>query len=47
MPPGAAGSLSDADYLAAMAYLLQANGYKPGADLNPDEAILADIGFGE
>jgi alcohol dehydrogenase (cytochrome c) len=31
MPPGAEGSLSDADYRAVVAYLLQANGTKAGA----------------
>ena len=31
MPPGAGGSLSDADYRAVVAYILQANGAKEGA----------------
>jgi alcohol dehydrogenase (cytochrome c) len=46
MPPGAPGSLSDADYLAAVAYLLQANGSPPGQDLPQDEAMMNAIGFG-
>jgi len=46
MPPGAAGSLSDPDYLDAVAYLLQTNGFKPGQDLPHDGALLRDIGFG-
>ena len=46
MPPGAPGSLSDADYLAVVAYLLQQNGYKPGQDLPQDEALLNAIWFG-
>jgi mono/diheme cytochrome c family protein len=33
MPPGAAGSLSDADYRAVTAYILQANGAKEGAPI--------------
>ncbi|MBO9601731.1 MAG: PQQ-binding-like beta-propeller repeat protein [Novosphingobium sp.] len=43
MPPGAAGSLSDEDYLAAMIFLLEANGFKPGEPLDP--AMLKGIGF--
>ena len=31
MPPGAGGSLSDGDYRAVTAYILQANGTKDGA----------------
>lgn len=30
MPPGAGGSISDADYLAILAYLLDVNGHGPG-----------------
>ena len=46
MPPGAGGSLPDADYLAVVAYLLQANGYPEGeAPLDPDEALLGAIGI--
>ena len=33
MPPGAGGSLSDADYRAVVAYILQANGSKEGAPI--------------
>ena len=47
MPPGAAGSLSGPDYLAAMAYILQQNGFKPGQPLTGDIALLQDIGFGK
>jgi alcohol dehydrogenase (cytochrome c) len=47
MPPGAAGSLPDADYLAVTAYLLQANGFPPGQPLPADDAALRAIGFGE
>ncbi|WP_336981645.1 PQQ-binding-like beta-propeller repeat protein [Altererythrobacter fulvus] len=46
MPPGAAGSLSDADYRAAMAYILEANGYKPGEPLPADSGLMQAIGFG-
>ncbi len=48
MPPGAAGSLSEQDYLATLAYILQANGFRPGQQpltANPD--ALRDIGLGE
>jgi alcohol dehydrogenase (cytochrome c) len=47
MPPGSGGSLSDADYRAATAYLLQANGYKPGQPLPDDEALLRAIGMAD
>jgi PQQ-dependent dehydrogenase (methanol/ethanol family) len=47
MPPGAANSLPDADYLAVLAYLLEANGFPPGPPLPADEASLRAIGFGE
>ena len=47
MPPGAAESLSEADYLAVTAYLLEANGFKPGEALAADEAKLREIGFGD
>jgi mono/diheme cytochrome c family protein len=33
MPPGAGGSLSDGDYRAIAAYILQANGAKDGAPI--------------
>ena len=46
MPTGAGRSLSDADYLAATAYLLEANRFPAGAQpLDPDEAILRAIGI--
>ncbi|MEL1251401.1 PQQ-binding-like beta-propeller repeat protein [Aurantiacibacter gilvus] len=46
MPMGAAGSLSDTDYLAVTAYLLQQNDYPAGnTALEPDEALLAAIGI--
>jgi alcohol dehydrogenase (cytochrome c) len=46
MPPGGGGSLSDAEYLAAMAYILEANEVSAGEqDLEPDLAVLRDIGF--
>ena len=46
MPPGAGGSLSDADYLASVAYLLEQNGYPAGDQpLDLDEALLATIGI--
>lgn len=47
MPPGSGGSLSDADYRAATAYLLQANGYKAGQPLPDDEALLRAVGMGD
>ena len=45
MPPGAGGSLSDAEYLQVTAYLLQANDYPPGNALDADEALLRAIGI--
>ncbi len=47
MPPGAANSLSEQDYLAVTAYLLEANGFKPGGALSADPAKLREIGFGD
>ncbi|MBN9505045.1 MAG: PQQ-binding-like beta-propeller repeat protein [Altererythrobacter sp.] len=47
MPPGAPNSLSEADHIAVMAYLLQANGFKAGQALPGDAAKLREIGFGE
>ena len=47
MPPGAADSLSERDYLAVTAYLLEANGFPPGQPLTADVAALRDIGFGD
>lgn len=44
MPPGAGRSLPDADYLAVVAYLLQANGYPEGEQpLDLDEAMLSAV----
>jgi mono/diheme cytochrome c family protein len=37
MPPGAAGSLTEEEYLAVLAYVLQRNGYPPG-----EQALVAD-----
>jgi len=46
MPVGAGRSLPDAEYLAAAAYVLEANHFPAGADpLDPDEAILRNIGI--
>jgi len=47
MPPGAAGSLSAGDYLAVMAYLLEANGFPSGRPLSAEEEALRGIGFGQ
>jgi alcohol dehydrogenase (cytochrome c) len=47
MPPGAAGSLPESDYLAALAYLLEANGFPAGRALPGDEASLRAIGMAE
>ena len=47
MPPGAADSLPEADYLAVLAYILEANGFPAGEALPADEAALRQIGFGE
>ena len=46
-PPGAATSLPDDQYLAALAYILHANGVPAGETLPGDEAALREIGFGE
>jgi PQQ-dependent dehydrogenase (methanol/ethanol family) len=45
MPPGAAGSLPAADYLAVLAFLLEANGFPAGEALPGDEAGLRAIGL--
>jgi len=47
MPTGAGGSLPEADYLAAVAYILEANGLPAGEPLPSDEPALRRIGFGE
>jgi len=43
MPPGGGGAFPDEDYLAALAYLLETNGFKPGEPLDP--AKLKEFGF--
>lgn len=43
MPVGMGGSLSDAQYLALVAYMLEVNGYPHGQALDGDEAIMAAI----
>jgi alcohol dehydrogenase (cytochrome c) len=45
MPPGAASTLSDEEHLAAIAYILQANGFEPGEPLPSEETELREIGF--
>jgi alcohol dehydrogenase (cytochrome c) len=47
MPPGAAGTMAEADHLAVLAYILQANGFEPGGPLSADPAGLGQIGFGD
>ena len=47
MPPGAGGSLSEEEYLALVAFLLEANGFPPGDALPGERARLRDIGFGD
>jgi alcohol dehydrogenase (cytochrome c) len=47
MPPGAASSVPEDEHLAALAYILQANGFRAGEPLTSDMAALRDIGFGE
>ena len=47
MPPGAGGSLSEADYVAVLAFLLEANGFEPGEELPADLSGLQDIAFPE
>ncbi|GAA0271750.1 PQQ-binding-like beta-propeller repeat protein [Alteraurantiacibacter aestuarii] len=47
MPVAAGGSLPDSQYLAVIAYLLEANDFPAGAALDPDQAMLAAIGIGE
>lgn len=46
MPTGAGGSLPTAQYLALVAFMLQANGYPAGQSaLDSDEAILSSLGI--
>jgi hypothetical protein len=47
MPPGAGGSLRENEYLAAIAYILEANGFPAGQPLPTDQASLQAIGFSE
>jgi alcohol dehydrogenase (cytochrome c) len=45
MPPGAAGSLSSADYLAVTSYLLEINGFPPGQAQPGEQTRLREIGL--
>ena len=45
MPPGAANTLSEDEHRAALAYILQANGFPAGKPL-PDSAGMREVGFG-
>jgi len=45
MPPGAGGSLPNADYLAVTAYLLEINGFPPGQALPGEQTRLREIGL--
>jgi alcohol dehydrogenase (cytochrome c) len=47
MPPGAASTVPEAEHLAALAYILQANGFRAGEPLTADPAALREIGFGD
>ena len=47
MPPGAADTVSEEEHVAALAYILQANGFRPGTPMTSDLAALREIGFGE
>ena len=46
MPPGAASALSEDEHRAALAYILEANGFPPGEPL-PDAAGMREVGFGQ
>lgn len=46
MPPGAADTLREDEHLAAMAYILEANGFLAGRPLTPSTTALRNIGFG-
>ena len=46
MPPGAASALSEEEHRAALAYILEANGFPAGEPL-PDAAGMREVGFGE
>jgi len=47
MPPGAASAVPEDEHLTALAYILQANGFRPGTPLTADMNALREIGFGE
>jgi mono/diheme cytochrome c family protein len=48
MPPDNPGSLTDSTYADILAYILQSNGYKPGAtDLATDPAAQARMTLGQ
>jgi PQQ-dependent dehydrogenase (methanol/ethanol family) len=47
MPPGLASTVPADEHLAALAYILQANGLKTGDPLTTDPAALRQIGFGD
>jgi S-disulfanyl-L-cysteine oxidoreductase SoxD len=48
MPQDKPASLTDEEYAAIVAYLLQANRYPPGQqELHPDPAVLKDVVFKE
>lgn len=47
MPPGAADTLREDEHLAAMAYILEANGFPAGQPLTPSTTALRNIGFGQ
>ena len=44
MPPGAAATLSEEEHRAALAYILEANGFAAGSPL-PDVAGMREVGF--
>ena len=44
MPPGAAATLSEEEHRAALAYILEANGFPAGSPL-PDVAGMREVGF--
>ena len=46
MPPGAASALSEDEHRAALAYILEANGFPAGEPLS-DAAGMREVGFGE
>jgi len=47
MPKDTPGSLSRAEYCDVVAYILQQNGFEPGAkELTPDSAVMKAVRFG-